>query len=63
VLDRDCGACHQGYGEAREDLNLTLRPGYGQMKEPYLTLVGPAIWIEPHIADLEVPREDEPAPT
>ena len=30
------------------------------MKEPYLTLVGPAIWIEPRIADLTVPDPADP---
>ncbi|KKK94851.1 hypothetical protein LCGC14_2678690, partial [marine sediment metagenome] len=28
VLDKYCGECHQGEGEARETLDLTLRPGY-----------------------------------
>jgi hypothetical protein len=39
VLDRYCGTCHQGEGEARKKLDLTLR-GY----EPYLTLVGRPGW-------------------
>ncbi|MBN1422904.1 MAG: hypothetical protein JXP34_29270 [Planctomycetes bacterium] len=52
VLDRRCGACHQGDGEARRVLDLTLRPGWDVFKEPYLTLVGPAIWV----------RGDPPAP-
>jgi len=42
VLDRHCGGCHQGEGEAREEFDLTLRPGRGIFKEPYLTLVGHA---------------------
>jgi hypothetical protein len=41
VLDRHCGQCHQGSGEARAKLDLTLRPGQGAFKEPYLTLIGP----------------------
>jgi hypothetical protein len=41
VLDRYCGECHQGDGEARETLDLTLRPGHRMFTEPYLTLVGP----------------------
>ncbi len=45
VLDRHCGECHQGEGEGREELDLTLRPGWGIFNEPYLTLVGPAIWV------------------
>jgi hypothetical protein len=60
VLDRYCGDCHQGDGEGRDELDLTLRPGYGFMKEPYLTLVAPAIWIEPRIADLTVPDPAKP---
>jgi hypothetical protein len=60
VLDRCCGKCHQGDGEARKKLDLTLRPAYGFLKEPYLTLVGPAIWIEPKVADM--PRPSPTAP-
>jgi hypothetical protein len=45
VLDRHCGQCHQGEGEGRETLDLTLRPGIHIFKEPYLTLVGPAAWL------------------
>jgi len=41
VLDRYCGTCHQGQGEGRKKLDLTLRPGNAWFfKEPYLTLVG-----------------------
>jgi len=40
VLDRYCGECHQGDGEARKDFDLTLRSGAGPFKEPYLSLVG-----------------------
>ncbi len=40
VLDKYCGKCHQGEGEARKDYDLTLRPGKGVFKEPYLSLVG-----------------------
>jgi len=40
VLDRYCGKCHQGEGEGRKALDLTLRPGRGPFKEPYLSLVG-----------------------
>ncbi|MGQ9591047.1 MAG: hypothetical protein ACUVYA_12210, partial [Planctomycetota bacterium] len=47
VLDRHCGACHQGEGEGRKVLDLTLRPGHDVFKEPYLTLVGPAGWGNP----------------
>ena len=47
VLDRYCGECHQGQGEARKVLDLTLRRGYNVFKEPYLTLVGSAGWQNP----------------
>ena len=47
VLDQYCGKCHQGDGKARQKLDLTLRPGDGPFKEPYLTLVGAAGWGSP----------------
>ena len=51
VLDRYCGKCHQGEGEARKDLDLTVRPAPGVFEEyftePYLTLIGPAAWPHP----------------
>ena len=57
VLDRRCGRCHQGEGEARKVLDLTLRPApdaFPLFKEPYLTLIGPAAWPVP------VPGADRP---
>ena len=39
VLDRYCGKCHEGAGEARKTFDLTLR-GY----EPYTTLIGRPGW-------------------
>lgn len=50
VLDRHCGKCHQGDGEARKKVDLTLRPASGDFplfKEPYLMLIGPAAWPTP----------------
>ena len=47
VLDKYCGKCHQGEGKGRKKLDLTLRPGHGPFKEPYLTLVGAAGWGNP----------------
>ncbi len=40
ILDRHCGECHQGDGEARKDYDLTLRPSKdgGTFPEPYVTL-------------------------
>jgi hypothetical protein len=41
VLDRYCGSCHQGEGNARKKLDLTFRPSkVTQFTEPYVTLVG-----------------------
>ena len=54
VLDRYCGKCHQGQGEGRQKLDLTLRPGASVFKEPYLTLVGAAGWPNP------VPNRGQP---
>ena len=51
VLDRYCGKCHQNGGKGQKKLDLTLRPGPGVFKEPYLTLVGHAQFCR-----LDVPR-------
>ncbi|MBN1854125.1 MAG: hypothetical protein JW829_15465, partial [Pirellulales bacterium] len=40
VFERHCGSCHIDSHEGRKALDLTLRPGIGPFKEPYLTLVG-----------------------
>ena len=47
VLDKYCGQCHQGHGEARETLDLTLR-GDGLFKEPYVLLLGNPSWGAPY---------------
>jgi hypothetical protein len=60
VLDRYCVGCHRGDAPDSHPPDLRLRAGYAFMKEPYLTLVGPAIWIEPRIADLPVPDPRKP---
>jgi hypothetical protein len=54
VLDKYCGKCHQGNGEGRKTLDLTLRDGATEIgiedpkllpfKQPYLTLIGGASW-------------------
>jgi len=41
VLDTHCGKCHQGDGEGRKKLDLTLQRGVGPFKRPYLDLIGP----------------------
>jgi len=40
ILDKHCGACHQGNGKAREKFDLTFRPSadFGAFPEPYVTL-------------------------
>lgn len=50
MLDRYCGKCHQGDGEARKKLDLTLR-GY----EPYKTLIGYPGWGRSHEEPEECP--------
>ena len=44
VLDTYCGKCHQGDGEARKTLDLTLRPASPIFPEPYHTLIGRPTW-------------------
>ncbi|MGQ9574208.1 MAG: LamG-like jellyroll fold domain-containing protein [Thermoguttaceae bacterium] len=48
VLDQYCGKCHQGDGEARKTLDLTLRPD-PLFAEPYLTLIGRPTWGAPYV--------------
>jgi hypothetical protein len=48
VLDKYCGDCHQGDGEARKDLDLTVRPGFLIFDEPYVTLTGNPSWGRPY---------------
>ncbi len=50
VLDRACGKCHQGEGEGRKTLDLTLR-GY----EPYTTLIGRPGWGRTNAVPEKVP--------
>ncbi|MHC4462611.1 MAG: LamG-like jellyroll fold domain-containing protein [Planctomycetota bacterium] len=44
VLDKYCGECHQGNGEAQKKLDLTLRPGFRMFSEPYVHLIGRPSW-------------------
>ncbi len=48
TLDRYCGNCHQGDGDAREVLDLTFRPGFRMFNEPYVTLTGKPTWGRPY---------------
>ncbi len=48
VLDKYCGDCHQGQGEARKTLDLTQRPGFLMFDEPYVHLTGRPTWGSPY---------------
>lgn len=48
VLDRYCGTCHQGQGEATAVLDLTPRPGFLGFAEPYFLLIGRPTWGQPY---------------
>ncbi len=54
VLDKYCGKCHQGDGEATKILDLTERPSAPIFTEPYLTLIGRPTWGAPYV------RPDKP---
>ncbi|MDD3470187.1 MAG: hypothetical protein PHE53_09460 [Thermoguttaceae bacterium] len=47
TLDKHCGECHSGDGEAKEIFDTTLRPGFLHFKEPYITLIGNPSWAAP----------------
>lgn len=47
TLDKHCGSCHSGDGEAKEIFDTTLRPGFLHFKEPYITLIGNPSWAAP----------------
>jgi hypothetical protein len=55
ILEKHCGACHLGEGKGRKAFDLTLRPGLGVFKEPYVTLVGGSLY--------HGPKSLEPAPS
>ncbi len=55
VLNKYCGQCHQGDGEARKTVDLTLR-GDGLFKEPYKLLLGNPTWGETY----EPPKDPPP---
>jgi hypothetical protein len=46
VLDRYCAKCHEGNGQARKTLDLTMRPGFLDFNEPYVTLTGSPTWAQ-----------------
>jgi len=55
VLDKYCGKCHQGKGEAVKVLDLTERPSKPVFTEPYLTLIGRPTWGRPYVAPDKLP--------
>jgi len=55
VLNKYCGQCHQGDGEARKTVDLTFR-GEGLFKEPYKLLLGNPTWG----ATYEPPKDPPP---
>jgi hypothetical protein len=48
VLDRHCGSCHQGDGEARKVVDWTDRPGFLIFSAPYMLLTGNPTWGQPY---------------
>ncbi|MEN6496309.1 MAG: LamG-like jellyroll fold domain-containing protein [Thermoguttaceae bacterium] len=44
VLDKYCGKCHQGTGEAVKTVDLTPRAGFLDFAEPYFLLTGRPSW-------------------
>jgi hypothetical protein len=56
VLDKYCGKCHQGEGEARKVFDLVERPSSPIFTEPYLTLIGRPTWGAPY----EMPAKPVP---
>ena len=46
VLDKHCGSCHSGDGQAKEIFDTTLRPGFLHFKEPYVTIIGNPMWAK-----------------
>lgn len=56
VLDRYCGKCHQGQGEAVKTLDLTPKPGFLDFAEPYFVLTGRPSWGKPYVTpETQVP--------
>jgi hypothetical protein len=55
VLDRYCGKCHQGDGEARQVVDLTARPGFLIFSEPYMLLTGQPTWGRPYVKPKDPP--------
>ncbi|MDO4586386.1 MAG: LamG-like jellyroll fold domain-containing protein [Planctomycetia bacterium] len=47
TLDKHCGECHSGDGEAKKIFDTTMRPGFLHFNEPYITLIGNPSWGAP----------------
>jgi hypothetical protein len=56
VLDKYCGDCHQGDGEATAIFDLAARPGFLFFDEPYVTMTGRPTWGRPY----EKPERPKP---
>ena len=48
ILDKHCGACHQGEGEARDVVDFTDRSGFHIFSAPYMLLTGNPTWGAPY---------------
>lgn len=55
VLEKYCGECHMGQGEAVKVLDLTPRPGFLGFAEPYFLLTGRPTWGQPYVKPPVVP--------
>jgi hypothetical protein len=61
VLDRYCGKCHQGEGQARKTLDLTAvpvsagSPEERMFRDPYAALIGRPTWGAPYQAPANPP--------
>jgi hypothetical protein len=44
ILDKHCGSCHQGEGQARNVVDFTDRPGFLIFSAPYMLLTGNPTW-------------------
>jgi hypothetical protein len=55
VLDKYCGKCHQGEGEARKVVDLTDRPGALEFSEVYWLLIGRPSWGAPYVRPANPP--------
>jgi hypothetical protein len=48
LLDKYCGKCHEGNGEAVKVVDFTPKPGFLEFAEPYFLLTGRPSWGRPY---------------